>query len=117
MRVRPFGEPVLSGERSGLFFVVYLLASMLLLLRLTAYEKEKDWERVGAGYTPGGVGGFLERVLLSIAVMLLGWAMPVGHVNAVVAENWYRWMEPWESFSPNSTDFRRGFTLCFENGG
>jgi transglutaminase-like putative cysteine protease len=94
----------------GLFFVVYLLASMLLLLRLTAYEKEKDWERVGAGYTPEWRWRLLRGgVLLSIAVMLLGWAMPVGHVNAVVAENWYRWLEPWEGFQ---SEFDRLFAVA-----
>lgn len=80
------------------YFLVFLLASMLLLIRLTLYQKESDWHRADADYNRSLSWSFLWRgALLSGVIMALAWAAPIGSVNASVAENWTYVTGPWQN--------------------
>ncbi|HEX9017037.1 MAG TPA: hypothetical protein VF960_13670, partial [Chloroflexota bacterium] len=80
------------------YFLVFLLASMVLLIRSTLYERERDWHRADAEYNHSVAWGFLWKGgLLSAALVALAWAMPMGTVNAAVAENWTQVTGPWQS--------------------
>jgi hypothetical protein len=87
-----------GGPNQLAYFLIFLLAAMLLLSRLTLYEKERDWDMANAQYTPGVTFGFLWRSsVLSALIIVFAWAMPTGAVAASVAESWYQVTGPWHS--------------------
>jgi transglutaminase-like putative cysteine protease len=80
------------------YFLVFLLVSMLLLVRVTLYQKERDWSHVDAEYNRSITWSFLWRsTFLSIAIVAAAWIMPTGTVNASVAENWSNVTGPWQN--------------------
>ncbi|HEX9014752.1 MAG TPA: transglutaminaseTgpA domain-containing protein [Chloroflexota bacterium] len=86
-----------SVQDSVGYFLVYLFASMLLLIRTTLYERERDWHRSDADYNRSLSWGFLWKgAALSVTIVILAWAMPTGTVNASVAENWAQVTGPWQ---------------------
>jgi len=90
-----------------MYVVVFLLAAMLLLVRLTLFDKERDWERAGAEYSRSLRWSLLRSgAILSGGILAAVWVMPVGNVNASVAENWYKFTEPWQGFQ---SEFGRVF--------
>jgi transglutaminase-like putative cysteine protease len=87
-----------GGPNQLAYFLVFLLAAMLLLSRLTLYEKQRDWDTANAQYTPAVTFGFLWRsAVLSALIVVFAWAMPTGAVAASVAEGWYQFTGPWHN--------------------
>ena len=79
------------------YFLIFLLASMMLLIRLTLYQRERDWTQADADYNRSISWGFLWKgALLSAAIIALAWTVPTGNVNAAVAENWSQITSPWQ---------------------
>jgi len=79
------------------YFLVFLLASMLLLVRVTLFQKERDWHQVDADYNRSLTWSFLWRSgLLSAGIVAMAWMMPTGTVNASVADTWYNVTGPWQ---------------------
>ncbi len=77
-------------------FLVFLLSALLLLTRITLFQKERDWDRSDAEYNRRLKWSSLwGSVVLSAGIVALAWSMPVGAVNASVAENWYNVTGPW----------------------
>ena len=93
------------------YFLVFMLSSMLLLIRTTLYLKEHDWNRADADYNRSLTWDFLWRGgLLSAVIVALAWVMPTGTVNASVAENWSNVTGPWQ-------DLQSGFDRMFASVG
>jgi transglutaminase-like putative cysteine protease len=89
------------------YFLAFLLASMLLLMRVTLYKKESDWSRGDADYSHSLMWSFLWRgAILSVVIVAIAWAMPTGSVNASVAENWSYVTGPWQNLQ---SEFDRMF--------
>jgi transglutaminase-like putative cysteine protease len=87
-----------GGPNQLAYFLVFLLAAMLLLSRLTLLEKERDWDTANVRYTPRVTFGFLWRSsVMSVLIVLFAWAMPTGSVAAAVAESWYQVTGPWHT--------------------
>lgn len=100
-----------SPPSSLTFFLVFVLSSMLLLIRITLYLKERDWSRADADYNRSLAWSFLWRGgLLSAVIVALAWIMPTGSVNASVAENWSYVTGPWQ-------DLQSGFDRLFASVG
>ncbi len=95
--------------------LVVLMASLLLLIRITLFEKERDWGRAGAEYHRGLTWNSLwGSALLSAGLLAVAWTLPIGSVNAAVAENWYRVTGPWQGLQE---EFDRLFASIGTMGG
>jgi transglutaminase-like putative cysteine protease len=98
-----------------LSLLVLLMASMLLVIRMTLFQKEADWARAGAEYRRGITWNSLgASSLLSAGVLAVAWALPIGSVNAAVAESWYRVTGPWQGLQ---VEFDRLFASIGTAGG
>ena len=84
------------GDDSGPYLLLFLLSGLLLLVRITICERERSWARFNAelGSEPRR-RSLMNGVLVSAGVLACAWAMPVGSVNASLAEGWYVATEPW----------------------
>ncbi|MGE5619748.1 MAG: DUF4129 domain-containing transglutaminase family protein [Sphingomonadaceae bacterium] len=95
--------------------IVQLMASLLLLIRITLYQKERDWARADSEYQGGLVRSSLwGSTLLSGALLAFVWVLPIGSVNAAVAENWYQITGPWQGLQ---VEFDRLFASIGSSSG
>jgi transglutaminase-like putative cysteine protease len=79
------------------YFGAFMLASLLLLIRITLYEKESDWLSADAMYGKSVPRvSFLGSSALSVGLLAFAWAIPIGTINGDVAESWYRVTGPWQ---------------------
>lgn len=79
------------------YFGAFLLASLLLLIRMTLHQKESDWVIADAQYGKSlPRGSLLGSSALSVGLLAFAWALPIGTVNGDVAENWYKITGPWQ---------------------
>ncbi|MCL4370948.1 MAG: transglutaminaseTgpA domain-containing protein [Chloroflexi bacterium] len=95
--------------------LVVLMASLLLLIRITLFQKERDWAQAEAEYHRSLTWNSLwGSALLSAGLLVVAWALPIGNVNAAVAENWYRATGPWQGLQ---VEFDRLFASIGSAGG
>ena len=86
-----------GGPNQFAYFLLFLLAAMLLLSRLTLFQRQRDWETADAEHPSRVTFGFLARSgLVSAVIVILAWMMPTGAVDASVAEGWYQITGPWQ---------------------
>lgn len=68
-----------------IFLVVFLLVSLLLLVRFTLAENMRRWRRRGLRFSPDLTWDFmLAGTVFSVVVLLLAYVLPVGVGNAQV---------------------------------
>jgi transglutaminase-like putative cysteine protease len=88
----------LSNVDSGfiIFLVVFLVASLLLLLRFNLYESMKRWRRQGLRY-PDDIGWDIMQAgaIISVSILVLSWILPGTYVNETAAQLWNISSNPW----------------------
>lgn len=78
------------------FLVVFLISSLLLLLRFNLYESIKRWRRQGLRYADDlGWDVMQAGALISIAILIFSWFMPWGYVNDTASQIWNADANPW----------------------
>ncbi|MBV9229090.1 MAG: hypothetical protein JOZ18_07235 [Chloroflexi bacterium] len=88
----------LSNLDSGyiVFLVVFLIASLLLLLRFNLYESVCRWQRQGLRYGDDiGWDVMQAGALISIGILILSWILPAGYTDATAAQLWNVSSNPW----------------------
>jgi hypothetical protein len=88
----------LSNVDAGfiVFLVVFLIASLLLLLRFNLYESVRRWQRQGLRYADDiGWDVMQAGALISIGILVLSWILPAGYTNAWAAQLWTLNANPW----------------------
>ncbi len=79
-----------------IFLVVFLVASLLLLLRFNLYESSARWKRLGLRTSDDLGWEFMQAgAMLSIGILILTWFMPWGYVNNAAAQIWSADNNPW----------------------
>src|SRR5216684_701918 len=81
----------LSNVEPGyiVFLVVFLFASLLLLLRFNLHESVQRWRRQGLRYGDDlGWDVMQAGILISIGVLLFSWILPWGYVNDTASQLW-----------------------------
>ena len=72
-----------------IFLVVFLLASLLLLLRFNLYESVKRWRKQGLRYADDlGWDVMQAGALISIGILVFSWFLPWGYTNDTAAQIW-----------------------------
>lgn len=78
------------------FLVVFLMASLLLLLRFNLYESVRRWERQGLRYGEDLTWDIMQAgALISIGILILSWLLPWGYTNATASLIWSDNQNPW----------------------
>ncbi len=86
-------------RRFDVFFGLYLLACMLLVVRLNLVGQQREWREARTAY-PRGIGGsFVGSVLLfGTALLVLVWQLPSGAKAPSLARIWGMGSGPWKRF-------------------
>ena len=79
-----------------IFLVVFLIASLLLLLRFNLYESVKRWRRQGLRY-PDDIGWDIMQAgaIISVSILVLSWILPGTYVNDTASQIWNISSNPW----------------------
>jgi Transglutaminase-like superfamily/TgpA N-terminal domain len=78
------------------FLVVFLLASLLLLLRFNLYESSVRWKRMGLRTSDDLGWEFMQAgAMISIGILILTWLLPWGYINDAAAQVWNADSSPW----------------------
>ncbi len=79
-----------------IFLVVFLMASLLLLLRFNLLESVKRWRRQGLRYADDlGWDVMQAGALISIGILIFSWILPWGYTNTTAAQIWSANANPW----------------------
>ncbi len=81
----------LSNVDSGfiIFLAVFLIASLLLLLRFNLHESIRRWRRQGLRYADDiGWDVMQAGTLISIGILIFSWLLPWGYINPAAAQIW-----------------------------
>lgn len=119
----------LSNVDAGfiIFLVVFLIGSLLLLLRFNLYESVKRWKRQGLRY-PDDIGWDIMQAgaIISVSILVLSWILPGTYINDTAAQIWSISSNPWVQAqgvwdrmvtlssgvnAPNHGNFRDSLTL------
>ncbi|HLZ80721.1 MAG TPA: transglutaminaseTgpA domain-containing protein, partial [Ktedonobacteraceae bacterium] len=88
----------LSNVDAGyiVFLVVFLMASLLLLLRFNLFESTKRWRRQGLRYSDDLSWDVMQAgALISIALLVFSWFLPWGYINDTASQVWNANANPW----------------------
>jgi len=97
------------------YLLAFLMFSLLLMIRVTLFQREREWSSADASYSRGITWNSLwASTLLSAGLLSLAWSLPIGSVNAAVAESWYRVTGPWQGLQE---EFDRLFASIGTGGG
>jgi Transglutaminase-like superfamily/Domain of unknown function (DUF4129) len=79
-----------------LFLVIFLIASLLLLLRFNLYESMRRWQKQGLRYAEDlGWDVMQAGALISIGILIFSWLLPGNYINPTVAQIWNANSNPW----------------------
>lgn len=88
----------LSNVDAGyiLFLAVFLIASLLLLLRFNLYESLQRWRRQGLRFADDIGWDIMQAgTLISIGILIFSWLLPWGYTNPTAAQVWNANANPW----------------------
>jgi len=88
----------LSNVSDGyiVFLVIFLIASLLLLLRFNLYESMHRWQKQGLRYAEDlGWDVMQAGALISIGILIFSWILPGNYMNPTVSQIWNLNSNPW----------------------
>lgn len=88
----------LSNVEAGyiVFLVVFLMASLLLLLRMNLFESIRRWRRQGLRFSDDlGWDVMQAGTLISIGILVFSWVLPWGYTNDTASQVWNANANPW----------------------
>jgi hypothetical protein len=79
-----------------IFLVVFLIASLLLLLRFNLYESMHRWRKQGLRYAEDlGWDVMQAGALISIGILIFSWILPGSYTDPTLAQIWNANSNPW----------------------
>ncbi|MDQ2886870.1 MAG: DUF3488 and transglutaminase-like domain-containing protein [Chloroflexota bacterium] len=88
----------LSNVSDGyiIFLIIFLIASLLLLLRFNLYESMLRWKRQGLRYAEDlGWDVMQAGALISIGILIFSWILPGSYINPTISQLWSLNSNPW----------------------
>ena len=71
------------------FLTIFLVASLLLLLRFNLHISLRRWRKQGLRYADDIGWDFMQAgALISIGILVFSWLMPAGYDNSVLSQVW-----------------------------
>jgi len=80
-----------------IFLIVFLMASLLLLLRFNLYESTRRWRKQGLRY-PDDIGWDVMQAgaIISVCILIFSWVLPGTYTNETAAQIWNSSSNPWQ---------------------
>jgi hypothetical protein len=79
-----------------IYLVLFLIASLLLLLRFNLYESSVRWKRQGLRRSDDLGWEFMQAgALISMGILIVAWLLPYGFTNDTVEQIWSADNNPW----------------------
>jgi hypothetical protein len=79
-----------------IYLVLFLIASLLLLLRFNLYESSVRWKRQGLRRSDDLGWEFMQAgALISMGVLIFAWLLPWGYINDAASQIWSADNNPW----------------------
>ncbi len=80
-----------------IFLIVFLMASLLLLLRFNLYESVRRWRKQGLRY-PDDIGWDVMQAgaIISACILIFSWMLPGTYTNDTAAQIWNSSSNPWQ---------------------
>ncbi|HUS15663.1 MAG TPA: DUF3488 and transglutaminase-like domain-containing protein [Chloroflexia bacterium] len=86
-----------SAAALSWYFVFFLMAALLLMVRFNMFLHEERWERERVNYSPGLRWSFLRASsVFAVIVAVLMWYMPTQAVNQTLSQAWDQASGPWQ---------------------
>lgn len=87
-----------ADENKTLFFLVlFLLATLLLLVRFTLAENIRQWKAKGLRFSPDLGWDFMQAgAIFAVIVLLAAYLLPAGNANQLISDWWNNPTNPWQ---------------------
>lgn len=87
-----------ADENKTLFFLVlFLLATLLLLVRFTLAENIRQWRAKGLRFSPDLGWDFMQAgAIFAVIVLLTAYLLPSGNANQAISDWWNSPTNPWQ---------------------
>ena len=84
-------------EKAVVFLVIFVLATLLLLVRFTLSENMRQWRARGLRFSPDLSWDVMQAgSLFAVVVLLLAYLLPAAQPNAVLQNTWNSPQSPWQ---------------------
>lgn len=88
-----------TTDKTIFFLVLFLLATLLLLVRFTLAENTRQWRARGLRFSPDLGWDFMQAgAIFAVIVLLLAYTLPAGNANASLLNYWTSPQNPWTQF-------------------
>lgn len=86
-----------DDSKTLFFLVLYLLATLLLLVRFTLAENIRQWRAKGLRFSPDLSWDFMQAgAIFAVIVLLLAYLLPAGNANQLISDWWNNPTNPWQ---------------------
>lgn len=86
-----------ADEKAVVFLVIFVLATLLLLVRFTLSENMRQWRTRGLRFSPDLSWDFMQAgSLFAVVVLLLAYLLPAAQPNAFLQNTWNSPQSPWQ---------------------
>jgi transglutaminase-like putative cysteine protease len=87
-----------TDDRALFFLVIFLLATLLLLVRFTLAEHMRHWRARGLRFSPDLGWDFMQAgAIFAVTVLLLAYLLPSGNGTATLLDYWNSPNNPWQA--------------------
>ncbi len=87
-----------DADKTRFYLVLFVLATLLLLVRFTLAEHMRQWRARGLRFSPDLGWDFIQAgAIFAVAVLLLAYLLPTGSANASILSYWNSPSNPWQS--------------------
>ena len=85
-----------SPDGNVIYLIIFLLATLLLLVRFNLVEAYRQWRRRSLRHTPDlGWDFMMAGMLFSVGILILSWLLPTAGTNDAIASVWTNASNPW----------------------
>lgn len=107
-----------TDEKAVVYLVVFVLATLLLLVRFTLSENMRKWRARGLRFSPDLSWDFMQAgSLFAVIVLLLAYLLPAAQPNGALQNAWNSPQGPWQSMVNTWQILFNGVTGRGSNGG
>jgi transglutaminase-like putative cysteine protease len=87
-----------TDDKTLFFLVLYLLATLLLLVRFTLAENMRQWRARGLRFSPDLSWDFMQAgAIFAVIVLLAAYVLPTGPANQSITDYWNSPNNPWQA--------------------
>lgn len=86
-----------ADEKAVIFLVMFVLATLLLLVRFTLSENMRQWRARGLRFSPDLSWDYMQAgSIFAVIVLLLAYLLPAAQANSVLQDAWNSPQGPWQ---------------------